>query len=185
MAAPTNGATSRPAWSSSDGRRGWAEEGSEADSPAHGIAYPLLLSPSGSKFGKSEDGESVWLDAERTSPYAFYQYWLNTDDRDVGPYLRWFTQFDRDRRRRSGSRDHEPPPRHEKHSGPLPSTSRARSHGETAALERSAAREAMFAEPAIRSGLDDLEVMARSGVDFRLDADSLTAAPVLAQGSTT
>jgi tyrosyl-tRNA synthetase len=65
--------------------------GADADEPAHGLAYPLLLSPSGSKFGKSEEGDSVWLDAERTSPYAFYQYWLNADDRDIGTYLRWFT----------------------------------------------------------------------------------------------
>jgi tyrosyl-tRNA synthetase len=65
--------------------------------PAHGLAYKLLLSPSGSKFGKSDAGESVWLDPARTSPYAFYQYWLNTDDRDVGTYLRWFTEFSRER----------------------------------------------------------------------------------------
>jgi len=75
-------------------RRTAAAEGVE-ESPAHGIGYPLLLSPSGAKFGKSEEGESVWLDPARTSPYAFYQYWLNTDDRDVGTYLRWFTEFDR------------------------------------------------------------------------------------------
>ena len=64
--------------------------------PAHGLAYRLLLSPSGTKFGKSETGESVWLDPDRTSPFAFYQYWLNVDDRDVGTYLRWFTLMDRD-----------------------------------------------------------------------------------------
>ena len=64
--------------------------------PAHGLAYRLLLSPSGTKFGKSEGGESVWLDPARTSPYAFYQYWVNTDDRDVGTYLRWFTELARD-----------------------------------------------------------------------------------------
>ncbi len=63
---------------------------------AHGLAYKLLLTPSGTKFGKSEEGESVWLDPDRTSPYAFYQHWLNTDDRDVGTYLRWFTELDRD-----------------------------------------------------------------------------------------
>ena len=75
-------------------RRTNAAEGmSEDQEPAHGLAYKLLLSPSGTKFGKSETGESVWLDAARTSPYAFYQYWLNTDDRDVGTYLRWFTEF--------------------------------------------------------------------------------------------
>jgi tyrosyl-tRNA synthetase len=63
---------------------------------AHGLAYKLLLTPSGTKFGKSEEGESVWLDPARTSPYAFYQYWLNTDDRDVGTYLRWFTELGRE-----------------------------------------------------------------------------------------
>jgi tyrosyl-tRNA synthetase len=77
-------------------RRAGGAENDERDERAHGIAYPLLLSPSGAKFGKSEGGESVWLDPERTSPYAFYQYWLNTDDRDVGTYLRWFTLMSRD-----------------------------------------------------------------------------------------
>jgi tyrosyl-tRNA synthetase len=60
---------------------------------AYALAYPLLLAPSGAKFGKSEGGESVWLHPDGTSPYAFYQHWLNTDDRDVGTYLRWFTTF--------------------------------------------------------------------------------------------
>ena len=63
---------------------------------AYALAYPLLLSPSGAKFGKSEGGESVWLDPERTSPFRFYQYWLNTDDRDASLYLRWFTLLGRD-----------------------------------------------------------------------------------------
>ena len=71
--------------------------GDADESPAHGIAYKLLLSPSGAKFGKSEGGESVWLDPERTTPYAFYQYWVQADDRDVGTYLRWFTELPRDR----------------------------------------------------------------------------------------
>ncbi|HEY8988067.1 MAG TPA: tyrosine--tRNA ligase [Candidatus Limnocylindrales bacterium] len=76
------------------GADGAADRG--ADEPAHGLAYKLLLSPSGTKFGKTEGGDSVWLDAERTSPYAFYQYWLNADDRDVGTYLRWFTLLSRE-----------------------------------------------------------------------------------------
>jgi tyrosyl-tRNA synthetase len=61
---------------------------------AYAMAYPLLLNPSGAKFGKSETGDSVWLHPDGTSPYAFYQHWLNTDDRDVPTYLRWFTLFD-------------------------------------------------------------------------------------------
>jgi tyrosyl-tRNA synthetase len=48
---------------------------------AYAMAYPLLLNPSGAKFGKSETGDSVWLHPDGTSPYAFYQHWLNTDDR--------------------------------------------------------------------------------------------------------
>ena len=75
-------------------RTGGATE--DAPDPAHGLAYKLLLSPSGTKFGKSETGESVWLDAGRTSVFDFYQYWLRTDDRDVGTYLRWFTEFPRE-----------------------------------------------------------------------------------------
>ncbi len=63
--------------------------------PAHGLAYPLLLNASGVKFGKSESGESIWLDPALTSPYRFYQYWVDAEDRDVGTYLRWFTLFDR------------------------------------------------------------------------------------------
>jgi tyrosyl-tRNA synthetase len=74
---------------------GVGEDASEQ--PAHGLSYKLLLSPSGAKFGKSEDGDSVWLDPARTTPFAFYQYWLNTDDRDVGTYLRWFTELPRER----------------------------------------------------------------------------------------
>ena len=70
--------------------------GADSGERAHGLAYKLLLSPSGAKFGKSEAGESIWLDPVRTTPYAFYQYWLNTDDRDVGTYLRWFTEFSRE-----------------------------------------------------------------------------------------
>jgi tyrosyl-tRNA synthetase len=56
----------------------------------HAITTPLVASASGKKFGKTEAG-AVWLDANRTTPYQFYQFWINTDDRDVGRYLRFFT----------------------------------------------------------------------------------------------
>jgi len=58
---------------------------------AHALVYPLLLRADGSKFGKTAEGDSVWLSPARTSPYRFYQYWFNTDDADVGMYLRYFT----------------------------------------------------------------------------------------------
>jgi tyrosyl-tRNA synthetase len=57
--------------------------------------FPLVTTSSGSKFGKTEAG-AVWLDPERTSPYKFYQFWLNVDDRDVGRYLRYFTLLSRE-----------------------------------------------------------------------------------------
>ena len=59
------------------------------------LSYPLLTNESGAKFGKTAVGTSVWLDPAKTSPFAFYQYWLDADDRDVGKYLRTFTLFDR------------------------------------------------------------------------------------------
>ena len=64
------------------------------NSSAYGMVYPLITKSDGTKFGKSETG-AVWLSAERTSPYRFYQYWLNTDDRDVITYLKFFTFLDR------------------------------------------------------------------------------------------
>jgi tyrosyl-tRNA synthetase len=57
---------------------------------AHGIVFPLITTSSGAKFGKTEAG-TIWLDAARTSPFRFYQFWLNTDDRDVAHYLNAFT----------------------------------------------------------------------------------------------
>jgi len=54
------------------------------------LTFPLITTASGAKFGKSEKG-AIWLDPQRTSPYAFYQYWMNADDRDVINYLKYFT----------------------------------------------------------------------------------------------
>jgi tyrosyl-tRNA synthetase len=56
----------------------------------HALATPLVTKADGTKFGKTETG-SIWLDADMTSPYAFYQFWLNTDDADVVSYLKLFT----------------------------------------------------------------------------------------------
>src|SRR5580704_9653898 len=61
---------------------------------AHGLVWPLMKTAAGTKFGKTEAG-TVWLDAQRTSPFKFYQFWLNTDDRDVVSYVKCFTFLDR------------------------------------------------------------------------------------------
>ena len=62
---------------------------------AHALTMPLVTTSSGAKFGKTEAG-AVWLDADRTSPYAFYQFWLATEDADVGRYLRYYTLLPRE-----------------------------------------------------------------------------------------
>jgi tyrosyl-tRNA synthetase len=56
----------------------------------YGLVFPLVTNTSGAKFGKSEAG-NIWLDPSKTSPYQFYQFWINTDDRDVERYLKLFT----------------------------------------------------------------------------------------------
>ncbi|MDG4830518.1 tyrosine--tRNA ligase [Solwaraspora sp. WMMD1047] len=58
--------------------------------PVHAFVTPLVTRADGTKFGKTEGG-AVWLDPQLTSPYAFYQFWINADDRDVGRYLRYFS----------------------------------------------------------------------------------------------
>ena len=62
---------------------------------AYGVTFPLLTTSAGTKFGKTESG-TVWLDPERTTPYRFYQFWMNTADADVGAYLRFLTLFPRE-----------------------------------------------------------------------------------------
>lgn len=61
---------------------------------AHALTMPLVTTASGSKFGKTEAG-AVWLDPALTTPYKFYQFWINIDDRDAGKYLRLFTLLPR------------------------------------------------------------------------------------------
>jgi tyrosyl-tRNA synthetase len=61
----------------------------------YGLTWPLLTKSDGSKMGKTESG-AVWLSAARTSPYAFYQYWINVDDADAGKCLRFLTELGRE-----------------------------------------------------------------------------------------
>ncbi|MED4453199.1 tyrosine--tRNA ligase [Metabacillus fastidiosus] len=62
----------------------------EENAKAFGLTIPLVTKADGTKFGKTEGG-AIWLDREKTSPYEFYQFWINTDDRDVVKYLKFFT----------------------------------------------------------------------------------------------
>ncbi|MCC9312397.1 tyrosine--tRNA ligase [Kitasatospora sp. RB6PN24] len=75
----------------------------------HALATPLITKADGTKFGKTESG-TIWLDAELTTPYAFYQFWLNSDDRDVSNFLRIFSFRSREEieelERETGERPH-------------------------------------------------------------------------------
>jgi tyrosyl-tRNA synthetase len=114
----------------------------------HGLVFPLITTARGTKFGKSEEG-NVWLDPGRTSPYHFYQFWLNTDDRDVQRYLRLFT-FLRPERIEAAMEEHRQDPGRRPAHRLLAREVTATVHGEEAADEAVRASEALFG----RSGGD-------------------------------
>jgi tyrosyl-tRNA synthetase len=66
--------------------------GKTTGAKAFGLTMPLVTKSDGTKFGKTEGG-TIWLDAAKTSPYQFYQFWINTDDQDVIKFLKYFTFF--------------------------------------------------------------------------------------------
>lgn len=66
--------------------------GKTTENRAFGLTMPLVTKSDGQKFGKTEGG-AIWLDANKTSPYQFYQFWVNTDDQDVIRFLKYFTFF--------------------------------------------------------------------------------------------
>ncbi len=68
-------------------------EGNDEKRESYGLTFPLLMTSSGTKFGKTENG-AVWLDPKKTSPYQFYQYWVNTSDEDVIHFIKMFTETD-------------------------------------------------------------------------------------------
>ena len=67
----------------------------KAQGKAYAVTVPLVTKADGTKFGKTEGG-NVWLDANRTSPYKFYQYWLNSSDADAEKYIKIFTFLDQE-----------------------------------------------------------------------------------------
>ena len=148
-------------------------EGSE-ESPAHGIAYKLLLSPSGVKFGKSEGGDSVWLDPARTTPYAFYQYWVQVDDRDVPTYLRWFTTWSRDEIE-SAEADMAAHPELRAAQKRLAFDVTARVHGEVEARRAEHESRLAFQDP-LTLTLEDLVSMRQQVPSFSLGEEALASA---------
>ena len=108
----------------------------------HGLVFPLITTATGAKFGKSEAG-NVWLDPARTSPYQFYQFWVNTDDRDVERYLKLFT-FLRSDRIEAALAEHAADPGRRMAQRLLAREVTATVHGEAAAEQAVATTAAMF-----------------------------------------
>ncbi len=109
---------------------------------AHGVVTPLITTASGAKFGKTEGG-AIWLDPERTSPYLFYQFWLNVDDQDAVRYLRFFTFLDAgaiDELEREGQR--QPEKRHPQRALARDVTRRV--HGESSLRDAEQASDKLF-----------------------------------------
>jgi tyrosyl-tRNA synthetase len=124
-------------------RRADGGAGERPDELAHALAYPLLLDASGAKFGKTSAGTSVWLDPERTTPYAFYQYWIERPDAEMPRLLRSFTLLSRDEIEALDS-EQAARPEERRAQRVLAHDVTARVHGEDAARRALAVSEALF-----------------------------------------
>jgi tyrosyl-tRNA synthetase len=109
---------------------------------AFGLTSPLLAKADGGKFGKTESG-AVWLTAERTSAYAFYQFWMNAADADVGHFLKWFTMLPREEIERI-EQEHTAEPGKRSAQRTLAEDVTKRVHGEEATEQAEQATQALF-----------------------------------------
>jgi tyrosyl-tRNA synthetase len=123
-------------------------------SRAFGVVFPLVTQASGVKFGKTEEG-AVWLDAEMTSPFRFYQYWINVDDADVVRYLNYFTLLDGDRVGELG-REMESSPQGRAAQRALADDVTRRLHGETGLAKAQLATRALFGGDVQGLGADEI-----------------------------
>ncbi|MEN9575455.1 MAG: hypothetical protein RL514_3310 [Verrucomicrobiota bacterium] len=113
--------------------------------PAWGLTLPLITKADGTKFGKTEAG-TIWLDARKTSVYRFYQFWINTDDRDVIRYLKYFT-FLTSTDIAALEREHTEKPERRVAHKTLAIQLTSLIHGETATKEAIRASEVLFGAP--------------------------------------
>jgi tyrosyl-tRNA synthetase len=145
---------------------------------AHALTFPLLTTATGAKFGKSEQG-NVWLDPARTSPYKFFQFWLNTDDRDVERLLKFFTFFPLDEIASimvEQARDPGKRPAQRR----LAEEMTARIHGEEAVRSVVAASRVLFGGTDLRAvGPDVLRVLSQELPVVRLARSEVEGLPVL------
>lgn len=131
--------------------------------PAYALSMPLIARADGTKFGKSAGG-SVWLDSSRTSPYAFYQFWLNTADGDVVDYLRVFTLLDMDAVDMAAAAVAERPSQRDAQRLLAREVTRL-VHGDEAARSAQRIAEALFRGDVRTLGRDDLMQLEQDGMD--------------------
>ena len=116
---------------------------------AHGLVFPLVTTASGAKFGKTEKG-AIWLDPKQTSPYRFYQFWVNSDDTEALKYLKIFTTLNREEAEALAQAQQEAPHKREVQKKLAEEVTRT-VHGEDALSKVLKATKAMFG-----GGLEDL-----------------------------
>jgi tyrosyl-tRNA synthetase len=126
-----------------------------AGTRAHGLVMPLLTTAAGVKFGKTEGG-TVWLDPAMTSPYEFYQFWFNSDDRDVERHLKFFTFLDAPAIAALVASMEAAPERREAQRALAREVTRM-VHGEAAVAEAERASERLFAGDVSQMSVRDLE----------------------------
>ena len=148
----------------------------------HGLTVPLVTDAEGKKFGKSTGGGKLWLDPEMTSPYAWYQYFLNTNDADVVRYLKWFTFLERDEIERLATEVEERPHRREAQRR-LAQEMTTLVHGEAATKAVELAAQALFGkaelvdldEPTLRGALAETSLVEIGAEDPKTIVDLLVA----------
>src|SRR5512138_3311193 len=145
---------------------------------AHGLVLPLLTTSTGAKFGKSEEG-AIYLDPQKTSPYRFYQFWLNSDDRDVERWLRYFTFFPMEEVRALVAA-HEADPGKRSAQRRLADEMTARVHGADVLRNVVEASRILFGGAELRAaGAEVFEVLAREIPTVRAARAELVGLPVL------
>ncbi len=135
----------------------------------YGLTYPLIKKSDGTKFGKTAGG-AVWLDSKRTSPYKFYQFWLNTDDSDVIHYLKFFTFFDEEKISGLASETAEHPEARAAQKALAVEMTRMM-HGETAVANAQQASQALFGGDIIGLTAEDIHDIFSEVPSFDMPAD--------------
>jgi tyrosyl-tRNA synthetase len=146
----------------------------------HGLVWPLMTTAAGTKFGKTETG-TVWLDPRRTSQFRFYQFWLNTDDRDAERYLKFFTFMDREEIEALARATAEHPERREAQRA-LARAVTSLVHGDDQVGRAERAAQVLFSENIADANVDDVLMVFEDApsTELALPADGMPLAEMLA-----